>query len=133
MIDEPYENNYANGMGKMNDSMVEQLTVPEDSQDFHVKQKKFKMVNSGLVKTATTNHGMMSDQKDRPMWAIQEDDYDLDFVSTKQKESQQQRDNLLKLMSQDDFENIKNDIEWGLKGDYTGDQPRVVQKQNLFF
>ena len=91
------------------------------------------MVNSGLVKTATTNHGMMSDQKDRPMWAIQEDDYDLDFVSTKQKESQQQRDNLLKLMSQDDFENIKNDIEWGLKGDYTGDQPPVVQKQNLFF
>ena len=37
MIDEPYENNYANGMEKMNDSMVEQLTVPEDSQDFNVK------------------------------------------------------------------------------------------------
>ena len=48
----------------MNDSMVEQLTVPADSSEFHLKQKRFKMVNSGLVKTAATNHGIMSDNKD---------------------------------------------------------------------
>ena len=82
------------------------------------------MVNSGLVKTAATNHGIMSENKDRPMWAIQEDDYD--FPSESSLKNQEKKDNLLKLMSQEDFDNIQNDIEWGLNGDYSSDQPPAV-------
>ena len=55
------------------------------------------MVNSGLVKTAATNHGIMSENKDWPMWAIQEDDYD--FPSESSLKNQEKKDNLLKLMS----------------------------------
>ena len=63
----------------MNDSIVEQMTVPDDSTDFHLKRnKKFQMVNSGLAATGTTNKEA-SQIKPKVTDPILEDDDDLCF------------------------------------------------------
>lgn len=63
----------------VNDSIVEQMTVPDDSTDFHLKRnKKFQMVNSGLAATGTTNKEA-SQIKPRVTDPILEDDDDLCF------------------------------------------------------
>ena len=96
--------------------MVEQITVPDDSTDFQLKRKRGAggVVNSGLITTGITNKNAISGLKSKIKEVIFEDEDDLCFSNRgKDKNKNAKQQNLLNLMSNQDFDNIKDNIEAG--------------------
>ena len=95
----------------MGESIVEQLTVPDDSTELRVKRPNFEKskVLSGMVTTAHTNNissGMKYDKAHDGDSEVLDDGI---FRSKKRKEHGA-KDQLLSMMSHDDFEEITSKI-----------------------